>query len=395
MGFSPSTKHQTTTSIYSNIIDATDGSFTNSLTVSGVPVLTTGSGGIQAGDLTGRNAVINGNFDIWQRETSINNIASSAFCADRWTLVRNGTIGGVDFSQSADPAPSGRRSAYAHLATVGTAATTVDPGDSVVIAHRIEGYNANRFGLGDAGATNITISFWVKSSATGTYCFSLANEAANRSYVAEYTIDSADTWEKKEITIAGDASGTWNKTNGIGLNCRWALAVGSDFQGTAGTWESANDYGSASQENWMYTLNNTFYLSQVQIEVGDTATEFEHRPIGIELVLCQRYFCKSYDFTVNPATVDGDGCFTWRASASDASGSVTVAYPVTMRATPTILVYSPTTGTSFEVRNDGAAADITGASTNVGTNSCRIYSSVAQTDGDTCRFHYTASAEMT
>lgn len=136
----------------------------------------------------------------------------------------------------------------------------------------------------------MTISFWVKSSKTGTYCLSIQNIGNALSYIREYTINSTDTWEKKSITIPGSTSGTWDKTTGSGIILSWALAMGSTYQNSANSWVSGNYLATSNQVNLLDSISNSFYLSQVQLEVGDKATDFEFRDYGTELLRCQRYY---------------------------------------------------------------------------------------------------------
>jgi hypothetical protein len=236
-----------------------------------------------------RNRIINGDMRIDQRNAGAAVTANNSYPVDRF-FTGYSTSGAVSSQQSTSVVPSGFT--YSTGVTVTTADSSVGAADYVFVEQRIEGYNVADFGFGAAGASTITISFKVRSSVTGTYCIALLNSAGDRSYVAEYTILSANTWETKTITVAGDTSGTWLTTNGIGLRIRFALMAGSSFQQSAASWGTANAVGSSNQVNWMATLNNTFYITGVQLEVGSVATPFERRLYGQELALCQRYYQK-------------------------------------------------------------------------------------------------------
>jgi hypothetical protein len=172
-----------------------------------------------------------------------------------------------------------------------SSAYTVGSGEVFVIRQNIEGFNTADLGWGAAGAASITLSFWVRSSLTGTFGGSVQNSASNRSYPFTYSIAAANTWEQKTVTIAGDTSGTWiGATNGIGLRVNFGLGVGSTFSGTAGAW-AAGDFDSATGATSVVGTNGaTFYITGVQLEKGTTATSFDYRPYGTELALCQRYF---------------------------------------------------------------------------------------------------------
>jgi hypothetical protein len=136
----------------------------------------------------------------------------------------------------------------------------------------------------------VTLSFWVRSSLTGTFGGSFRNSASNRSYPISYTISSANTWEQKSVTVAGDTSGTWLTTNGIGILLFLSLGSGSTYSGTSGSW-SGSTYTSATGATSVVGTNGaTFYITGVQLEKGSTATSFDYRPYGTELALCQRYY---------------------------------------------------------------------------------------------------------
>jgi hypothetical protein len=172
-----------------------------------------------------------------------------------------------------------------------SSAYTVGSGEVFVIRQNIEGFNTADLGWGAAGAASITLSFWVRSSLTGTFGGSVQNSASNRSYPFTYTINSANTWEKETITIAGDTSGTWiGATNGIGLRVNFGLGVGSTFSGTAGAWAGSDLDSATGATSVVGTNGATFYLTGVQLERGSTATSFDYRDYGREIMMCQRYY---------------------------------------------------------------------------------------------------------
>ena len=171
-----------------------------------------------------------------------------------------------------------------------TADTSVATGDLTCFLQKIEGLNTYQLGWGTSDAETVTLSFWVKSTKTGIHSGAFKNSAQDRSYVFEYTVNVSNTWEHKTITVAGDTSGTWLTTSGIGVQVTFALMAGTDFTKTAGSWGDGNNYGSDNQVNVMDSASNEWYITGVQLEVGEQATPFEHRSLGEEKFLCQRYF---------------------------------------------------------------------------------------------------------
>jgi hypothetical protein len=177
-----------------------------------------------------------------------------------------------------------------YLGFTTASAVTIGSSDYFQTVQIIEGLNIGDLGWGTANAKTVTLSFWVRSSLTGTFGGSLRNSAVNRSYPFSYTISAANTWEQKSITIAGDTSGTWLTTNGVGIRITFGLGNGSTFSGTAGAWAGANYQNTTGATSVVGTAGATFYITGVQLEVGSAATSFDYRSIGTELNLCQRYF---------------------------------------------------------------------------------------------------------
>jgi hypothetical protein len=177
-----------------------------------------------------------------------------------------------------------------YLGATSLSAYTVGSGETFLIDQRIEGFNTADLNWGTANAKTVTLSFWVRSSLTGTFAGSLRNASQNRSYPFTYTISSANTWTTASVTIAGDTSGTWNTTNGVGIELAFSLGTGSTFNGTAGAWAAGNFLSVTGATSVVGTNGATFYITGVQLEVGSTATSFDYRQYGTELSLCQRYF---------------------------------------------------------------------------------------------------------
>jgi hypothetical protein len=197
----------------------------------------------------------------------------------------------------------------------------------------IEGNNIADLAFGSASAATVTLSFWVKSSLTGTFGGALTNKDSARSYPFTYTISAANTWEQKTVTVAGDTSGTWLTTNGVGLNVYFGLGVGSDYSGTAGSWVTATRFSATGAVSVIGTLNATWFITGVQLEVGSVATPFERRDYGRELAMCQRYY---YSWSSSGLSDNYYLYSPYVSSPPNTSAAVGYFFPVTMRANPTM-----------------------------------------------------------
>jgi hypothetical protein len=274
-----------------------------------------------------KNRIINGAMVIDQRNAGASVTPTDGqYTLDRWfASLSQASKFTIQQNAGAVTPPAGFNN-YLGITVGASANVTVGAGDYFSIAQYIEGFNVADLGFGAAGASTVTLSFWVRSSLTGTFGGSLRNSAANRNYPFSYTISAANTWEQKTITIPGDTTGTWLKTNGLGLALFLAIGVGSTFTDTAGAWTTKSSVISATgATNLISTNGATFYLTGVQLEKGSTATSFDYRPYGTELALCQRYFWKNVDPGANGVV----------ANNGDSVSRFTFYSPVTMRATPT------------------------------------------------------------
>jgi hypothetical protein len=186
----------------------------------------------------------------------------------------------------------------------------------------------------------------VRSSKTGTHCVALRNSGSDRSYVAEYTVGAANTWEFKTITVADGfvSAGTWNFTNGAGVIVEWALAVGSTLQTTPGAWQTGTFIGTSNQVNCLDTIGNIFAITGVQLEAGSVATPFERRDYGRELIMCQRYY-----YRVSP---DLNAPFGAGFNVSTTQAYINASFPTVMRITPTA-VEQTGTASNYRVRHSG------------------------------------------
>ena len=260
-------------------------------TATGVLAESAGGTGTTTGYYGFKNRIINGAMVIDQRYAggTIGPISGAAFTVDRWKIIRVGGTSTLTPQQSTT-APTGFTNSL--IVTVGSGATPATT-EERSWCQPIEGFNVADLGWGAAGAQTITISFWVQSSVTGTFGVVLGNAAFNRSYVASYAISSANTWEYKTITVAGDTSGTWAKNNTSGVVVFWDLGTGPTYSGSAtGAWQAAGYEGLTGGTKLSATTGATFYITGVQLEKGATATSFDYRPYGTELALCQRYYYK-------------------------------------------------------------------------------------------------------
>jgi hypothetical protein len=253
---------------------------------------------------------------------SVTSAYLGTFSVDRFASYGSG--GGVYTTQRSTDVPAGQGFVNSIINTV---TTTDSPtgADYYLIEQSVEGFNSADLEWGTASAKSVTISFFVKSSLTGTYTVALRNNGQNRSYRATYTIGSANTWEQKTITVAGDTTGTWLTDNSRGISVGFTLGAGSDFISTGNTWSASDDFAATGQTQWIGTSGATFYITGVQLEPGSVATPFERRSYGAELALCQRYFVKLSD-------ARGRGVAGGVSSLNRVGGSL----PVSMRIAPNI-----------------------------------------------------------
>jgi len=245
------------------------------------------SAGTCTANITNRsneNYIINGGCVVDQRNSG--SAVTSGFAIDR-TQIEGFDGGGTGTGQRVTDSPSG----FTHSLkiTVTGTDTSLAASDFYTLRHIIEGQNIAHLGFGASGGTSVTLSFFVKSSVTGTFCASLGNGTNNRTMPKEYTISSADTWEKKTLTFPADTTGTWGTDNGRGFSIRWCMGVGSTRQGTADTYNDSEAHGTANQTNLFATNGATFQITGLKLESGTIATDFEHRSFAQEFELCKRY----------------------------------------------------------------------------------------------------------
>jgi hypothetical protein len=288
-----------------------------------------------------RNRIINGAMVIDQRNAGASiTPADSQFVVDRFNLrITQASKLTAQQNQGAVTPPAGFTN---YLGVTSSSAYAVTASDNFNIVQIIEGYNIADLGFGTANAKTVTLSFWVRSSLTGTFGGSLTNSALDRSYPFSYSIPSANTWTQISVTIAGDTSGTWLTTIGQGIRVWFSLGVGTDKSATAGSW-STNYYNSVTGAVSVVGTNGaTFYITGVQLERGSTASSFEYRPYGTELALCQRYFYKNL--------TSASGSERFQIDTYVTTGVFPLAclsHPVPMRATPTKTKIGAWTGSNI------------------------------------------------
>jgi hypothetical protein len=297
-----------------------------SVSINGDNGLTFNDGSTQATAATGfgfKNRIINGAMVIDQRNNGASVTATAGqYTLDRWQLgITVSSKVSVQQNAGSVTPPTGFSN---YLGVTSTSAYSLVAGDRIGLFQPIEGFNTADLGWGSVGAQSITMSFWVRSSLTGTFGGVVANGAYNRAYVYSYTINAANTWEYKTVTIPGDTTGSWLTNNSTGIAVSWAVGVHSGLQGTPGSWSGTAAFAPTGQVNVAGTNGATFYITGVQLEKGSTATSFDYRPYGTELALCQRYYQQSQQ------AINMHGYNT-------ASGQVYgyLAFPVYMRASPT------------------------------------------------------------
>ena len=306
------------------------------------------AGSADAGGLTGRNLIINGAMQVAQRGTQTNQTTAFTAC-DRFDIAVNGAA--IVTTSQDTTVPSGQGFSNSLKIDVTTADSSLAASDLVLLRHKIEAQNLQHLLYGTSDAKNITLSFWVRSPKTGTHIIELRHANASYYNSQAYTINTADTWQNVTVTFDGYTATAFNNDNGLGLVIDWWLAAGSTFSGgtlSSNTWHNIDANRTVGQVNVADSTSNDFYLTGVQLELGDTATPFEHRSFGDELARCQRYYFRwnaggnSVAFcggAFNNGTSNSDGVFT---------------FPVRMRIAPTALEQS---GTAANYKIIGTAGD--------------------------------------
>jgi hypothetical protein len=283
---------------------------------------------IGSNNTTFRNKIINGAMVIDQRNAGASVTPNNSYTLDRWQGSNSQTA-----KYTVQQSSTSTTGFINSLLATSSSAYTVGASDIFALQQKIEGLNCADLAWGTANAATVTLSFWVRSSLTGTFGGSLQNNANNRSYPFSYTISSANTFEQKTITIAGDTTGTWLTTSGTGIIVTLSIGAGATVSGTAGAWAGSTYYSATGATSVVGTSGATFYITGVQLEAGSAASPFEYRLYGTELQLCQRYFFKLLPGIANNPIANG-------AFYSTTSSLYSFYLPVTMRAAVTTASYS-------------------------------------------------------
>jgi len=338
-----------------------------------------------------KNRIINGAMVIDQRNAAtavtVNNTA--VVTLDRW-LVEDGLTTGILSAQQVSDAPFGFINSLKVTASTGSGA--IGAGEYAVITQLIEGNNVADLAWGSASAISVTVSFWVKATTTGNYSCTLYNNGASRINPQSYTINVAGTWEQKTITFTGDTTGTWLTNNGRGIVVNFYIALGTTYQSSSG-WNALSKYGVSGTTNGLVTTGNTFQITGVQLEAGTQATSFDFRDLSRELIMCQRYYAKSYDYGTIPGSSNiGNGRVGYYAA--DTNTTCYAKLPINMRVAPTLTVYSTYDGASGYAREGGTTTNK--VVTPLGTGETSVLYALLGTATATNFYytHYTVSAEL-
>jgi hypothetical protein len=308
---------------------------------------TTLAGSLSAPNTFGfKNRLINGDMDIDQRNNgaSVTQTTADLFPTDRWNISGSVTSKFTAQQNAGSVTPPAGFTNY--LGMTSLSAYTVGSSETFYVRQKIEGLNVSDLAWGTANAATVTLSFWARSSLTGTFGGSLSNSSINRVYPFSYTISSANTWEKKTVTIAGDTSGTWLTTNGIGIGVYFSLGSGATYSAAAGSWTGSTVFSATGATSVVGTNGATFYITGVQLEKGRVATSFDVRPYGTELALCQRYYYRQYSSATGSR-------FGMGQVLSSTSALVNSLFPVTMRTAPTALEQTGTAANYLITNNAG------------------------------------------
>jgi len=366
------------------ILDASGG---NTTTVNGVTP--------NSDSVRGRNLIINGAMNVAQRGTQTGH--ATGYTLDRWNVRTNGS---ARFTVSKDTdVPSG----YGFGSSIKIDVTTDDTvaaGDFGAFRTILEGQDVQSICKGSSNAKQLTLSFWIKSTVTGTYTVELYDNDNARQVSGSYTVNTSNTWENKTITFPADTTGSFDNDNEASLYIQFGLAMGSNFSsGTLSTtWSTVTTADRfAGQVNAFSSTSNNIYFTGVKLEVGSVATEFDHRSFGEELALCQRYFYGGFENDPHPTNASALPMHaTSPARLFPFQGAD---FPVSMRTTPSVSIRSMQSGSQTNNATSGYSDGVNHTVTNInGPHASRValylQSSDNITDDEPQMFHFKADAEL-
>jgi hypothetical protein len=348
-----------------------------------------------------KNLIINGAMQVNQRGTSTTSITSGGYyTADRFVFNVSSFGTWTQTTENDAPTGSGFRKSLKLLVT--TADASPAGTDYAALLQKIEGQNLQQILKGTSSAKQLSLSFWVKSNVTGTHSVMVYDNDNTRFTSFTYTISASATWEKKTIIIPADTTGVFDNDNSDSLQLYWNMGSGSSYTGGAAQSSWASFTGSEtkwmpSQTNVAAATNNYWQITGVQLEVGSTATEFEFKPIDVDLQQCMRYYQKSYNQSVFAgATGTTAQAVIWSSVTTGAYGSaIPVFLKVPMRAAPTVTIYNPSTGASGSIYGLSAANSFSGIPDYINQNSFSIYATATQSPaGYLIGANYVAQIEL-
>jgi len=349
------------------------------------------------------NIIIGGNFDTnpWQRGTSFTSVANGTKSADRF--VHNQSGGGVvSYLKTADApttAQAGFSSSNCLHVDVTTADGSIGAAEYYFVEYAVEGYDIAMAGFGAASPLYITLSFWHKHTKTGVYTVAFQNSATDRSYIVEYTQDVADTWEKANLTIQADTTGTWLKTNGAGLYIFFTMAMGANYLTTANTWTAGNFISTSNQVNNMDSTSNNFKLALVKLEIGQIASAYPVEHFDDVYKKCLRYYQKTFPLATAPAqaTAVYEGSLHFKTQTTNGALGAMWQLPVPLRiSTATPVFYSPISANATWYNTRTAGDSGTASATYTSDKNVHVANPGvgADTTGDNFYVHASIDAEI-
>jgi len=341
-----------------------------------------------------RNIIINGDMSVSQRGTS--HTTASGYTLDRWHL-NDGTSGEFTVTQSTT-VPTGQGFSSSYKLDCTTADASPSSSEYLIFNQRIEGQNLQYIKKGTSSAESLTLSFWVRSNKTGDYVAELRDADNTRNNTIKYTISSADTWEKKTLTFAGDTSGALDNDNARSFDVNFWLLAGSNYTSgsfSSNTWSSITDANRAvGGTNIADSTSNEWYVTGIQLETGSQASDFEFLPFHHQLNACQRYYYQTYDYGTAFGTTTYTGVPQRFTDGQSDYTSLQIFHPVPMRSAPSIVIYNPNTGgtasgtTDSNINKDMGAIQISQKYAHLHASAVTVNKSAS------IRCHITASAEL-